>query len=79
MDRPLRTKLHSTLQAEQVQVLYHNMPTGMLANAVNAGILTLVEWPVVPHQSLLLWVIVMCIAAAARALLVFNYRRAVPS
>ena len=79
MDRPLHTTLHSTLQAEQVQVLYRNMPTGMLANAVNAGILTLVEWPVVPHQSLLLWVIVMCIAAAARALLVFNYRRAVPS
>jgi hypothetical protein len=45
----------------------------MLANAVNAGILTLVEWPVVPHQSLLLWVIAMWIVAGARALLMFNY------
>ena len=79
MDRPLHTKLPSSLQADQVQVLYRNMPTGVLANAVNAGILALVEWPVVPHQSLLLWVIAMWIVAGARALLIFNYRRAVPS
>ncbi|MBI4001283.1 MAG: hypothetical protein HY348_05825, partial [Nitrospira defluvii] len=79
MDRPLHTNLLSALQAEQVHVLYRNMPTGVLASAVNAAILSAVEWPVVPHPSLLLWVIAIWVLAGTQALLIFNYRRAVPS
>jgi PAS domain S-box-containing protein len=55
------------------------MPTGVLASAVNAGILAAVEWSVVPHMPLLLWVIVMWLLAGSRALLIMTYRRAVPA
>ncbi len=79
MERPLHTNLPSALQAEQVQVLYRNMPTGVVASALNAAILAAVEWPVVPHPSLLVWVIAIWGIAGLRALLIFNYRRAIPS
>ncbi len=79
MDRPVHTDPIPSLQTEEVEILYRNMPTGVLASAVNAGILAAVEWPVVPHPPLLLWVTVMWIVAGLRALLIFNYRRAVPS
>ena len=79
MDRPAHTDPATDLQTQQVSVLYRNMPTGVLASAVNAAILAAVEWPVVPHTPLLLWVIVLWIVAAARALLIFNHRRAIPA
>ena len=79
MDRPLHTKLPSSLQAEQVQVLYRNMPTGVIASALNAAILAAVEWPVVSHPALLVWVVAIWGVAGLRALLIFTYRRATPS
>jgi len=79
MDRPPLTHLPSALQAEQVQVLYRNMPTGVLASAANAAILTAVEWTVVPHSSLLLWMIFIWMLAGIRALLIYNYHRGIPS
>ena len=79
MDRPRQVNLPSALQAEQVQLLYRNMPTGVIASALNAAILAAVEWPVVSHPSLLVWVGAIWVVAALRAILIFNYRRATPS
>ncbi len=79
MDRPPDTDLHSALQAEQVRVLYGNMPIGLLVSAVNSVILAAVEWPVASHLSLLLWVSTIWTVSGARALLIVNYRRGVPS
>ncbi len=79
MDHPPHTDLHSALQTEQVRILYRNMPVGILVSAVNAFILAAVEWPVVSHLSLLLWVTIIWMASGVRALLIINYRRGVPS
>ena len=79
MNRPLRTESTPTLLADQVEILYSNLPTAALANAVGAGILAAAEWPIVTHRSLIVWVLAMWIVAAARALLVWSYRRTVPS
>ncbi|MCC2640369.1 MAG: putative Hybrid sensor histidine kinase [Nitrospira sp.] len=79
MDRSDHTDPIPSLQTEQVKVLYRNMPTGVLASAVNAGILAAVEWPVVSHPPLLMWLIAIWIIAGSRALLIFNYRRATPA
>ena len=78
MDRPAHTDPSPDLQTQQVYVLYRNMPTGVLASAVNAAILAAVEWPVVPHTPLLLWVTFLWVVAGARALLILNYRRTIP-
>ena len=79
MDRPAHTDPAKELQSQQVSVLYRNMPTGVLASAVNAAILAAVEWPVVPHAPLLAWVTILWLAAGARTLLIYNYRRATPA
>jgi PAS domain S-box-containing protein len=79
MDRPTDTDPAPNLQAQQVQVLYRNMPSGLLASAVNAGILAAVEWPVVPHTPLLLWAIFLWVVTGLRGLLIVNYRRAIPA
>jgi two-component system cell cycle sensor histidine kinase/response regulator CckA len=57
MDRPSHTDPAPDLHTLQVQVLYRNMPTGVLASAINAAVLAAVEWSVVPHTPLLLWVV----------------------
>ena len=79
MDRPAHTDPAQELQSQQVSVLYRNMPTGVLASAVNAAILAAVEWPVVPHAPLLAWVTLLWLVAGARALLIYNYRRTTPA
>ncbi|MDR4472406.1 MAG: hypothetical protein MRJ92_07090 [Nitrospira sp.] len=52
MDRPSQADstrdTQTDLHAQQVYVLYRNMPTGVLASAANAAILAAVEWSVVP-------------------------------
>ncbi len=79
MDRPSPPDSTTDLHAQQVHVLYRNMPTGVLASAANAAILAAVEWSVVPHTPLITWVLVLWLIAAARTLLIFQYRRAVPA
>ena len=79
MDRLPHTDLHLALRAEQLRVLYRNMPIALLVSAINAAILAAVEWPVVSHLSLLLWVLVIWASSGFRAWLIINYRRGVPS
>jgi PAS domain S-box-containing protein len=78
MDRPPLTDPAQDLHTQQISVLYRNMPTGVLASAVNAAILAAVLWPVVPHAPLLVWVTILWLVAGARALLIYHYRRAAP-
>ncbi len=79
MDRPDHSDPGPSLVTEQVKILYRNMPTGVLASAVNVGMLAAIDWLVVPHPPLLLWLTVMLMVAGFRVLLIVNYRRAVPS
>ena len=79
MDRPSQADSTSDLHAQQIHVLYRNMPTGVLASAANAAILAAVEWSVVPHAPLVAWVLLLWLIAAARAILILQYRRATPA
>lgn len=63
----------------QVDVLYRNMPAGILASAVNASLLAALLWPLVPHPLLFLWCLTLWIIAGARALLIVGYRRGRPA
>lgn len=63
------------LTAEQVAVLYKNVPIGIIATIVNATILVMLEWPVVSHRTLLVWLFVMYAASVFRAWLLLEYRR----
>lgn len=67
------------LTAEQVTVLYRNAPIGVIVTIVNATILTTLEWPVVSHRTLLLWLFFMYAVSGFRALLLLGYRRKLPA
>ncbi len=66
------------LTTEQITILYGNAPTAVVATIVNATILTLLEWPAVPHYILLVWLFSMYAVSGSRALL-FLYRRHRPA
>jgi PAS domain S-box-containing protein len=67
------------LTAEQVAVLYKNAPIGIIANVVNATILTALEWSVVSHRTLQLWLLLMYAVSGFRLWLLFGYRRQQPA
>lgn len=51
MDRPSQADSPADLHAQQVHVLYRNMPTGVFASAANAVILAAVEWAVAAYAA----------------------------
>jgi two-component system, cell cycle sensor histidine kinase and response regulator CckA len=67
------------LTAEQVAVLYRNVPIGIIATIVNATILVALEWPIVSHRTLLFWLFAMYASSGFRALLLLGYRRQRPA
>ena len=67
------------LTAEQVAVLYKNVPIGIIATIVNATILVTLEWPVVSHGTLLLWLFAMYAVSGFRTWLLVGYHRQRPA
>ena len=67
------------LTAEQVAVLYKNAPIGIIATVVNATILIALEWSVVSHRTLQLWLLLMYAVSGFRLWLLFGYRRQQPA
>lgn len=67
------------VEAEQVALLYSQGIASQLVTVVNVGLVALVLWQVADRTTLLLWVTLMVVIAAARALIVLAYRRAAPT
>jgi PAS domain S-box-containing protein len=63
------------LTTEQVAVLYRNTPVGIIATIVNATILIMLEWAVVSHRALLLWLFAMYGVSGFRLWLLLGYHR----
>lgn len=64
------------LHREQVRLLYANLPPGLLVTAVNAAILTFMEWRAVPQARIAGWLLLMVLVTVARYWLIGYYRRA---
>ncbi|HEX2055398.1 MAG TPA: ATP-binding protein [Nitrospiraceae bacterium] len=79
MEHPHSDAPPGDLTAEQVAVLYRNVPIGIIATVVNATILVALEWPVVFHPTLLFWLFAMYAFSGFRALLLMGYRRQQPA
>jgi PAS domain S-box-containing protein len=78
--RPFLGEKHSTeargqLHAEQVKQLYQNASVGLAATVVNSAILSSVQWKVVPHQALVLWLACIFLITLLRYALLHRYRR----
>jgi PAS domain S-box-containing protein len=67
------------LHAEQVRLLYGNLPTGLFATVAIAAILGYVQWSVVDHPVLIGWVAAIFVITLGRYLLVLGYEHVCPS
>jgi len=66
------------LRYEQVKLLYENVPVSIVATFISAIVLVLVEWKVVDHILLIVWLAALLIISAGRALAFVAYRQAQP-
>ncbi len=70
--------LQQRLHAEQVRLLYANMPMALFATVGIAAVLGYVQWPVVPHAVLVAWLAVIFVISLGRYVLVLAYEHACP-
>jgi len=63
------------LLAEQIELLYSSIGLAALGNMVNAGILVAVQWPVIDHDTLLIWLASLTVLTFLRGVLLLAYRR----
>ncbi len=67
------------LRAEQIRLLYANAPAGFVATGLNAGLLALTQWPVIPPPVILAWLTYMLALTGLRAVGVWRFRRVAPA
>ena len=65
------------IHAEQVRLLYANLPAGLLAGLLSALVLVSVQWDVIRHAVLGTWFGTLVLVSLGRYLLARRYRRAV--
>lgn len=66
------------ITAEQLRLLFAALPLSLAGSILNAIILVIVLWPVVPHSHLLLWLGIFVAISVSRSLLLYAYRRQAP-
>lgn len=71
-----QAQLQTTVQQEQVRILYLGLPASLAISLVIASLLTALEWPLVNHARLVLWLTLFFLVAAARCWLLFAQQRA---
>ena len=69
------TAVPPRVYAEQVKLLFRNLPLGLFAAQVNAVILLAVQWSVIDHALLLAWFAAVTLAVLSRVGLFAAYRR----
>lgn len=66
------------LEAEQIRLLFTNLPLGLVAGILNAAIMVYVQRDLVPAAVLATWFGLVALLTVARVALMFGYRRADP-
>ena len=74
-DSKVTGEVTTAICAEQVQTLYAGMPIALLVNGVLGLILAVVQWQVVPKNSILLWLAILAFMSGVRFILFLCYRR----
>ncbi len=65
------------IRAEQIKLLYANLPGGLLAGLLSGALLLSVQWHVIRHAVLWSWFGVLTLISLSRYLLALRYRRRV--
>ena len=72
------TSQQDLLRYEQVKLLYEALPVSIVATFISSVVLVLVEWKVIDHTLLIVWLASLLIISAGRALITVAYRQAQP-
>ena len=67
------SELSKLVEAEQIRLLYSALPLSILAIGINAGILAFSQWNVIPHVTIILWVVCLSIVTLARSISLYAY------
>jgi len=67
------------IRAEQIRLLYANAPAGFVATGLNAGLLALIQWSVIPPPVILAWLTSMLVLTGLRAMVVWRFQRVAPA
>jgi len=62
-------------QAQQIRLLYQQLPIGLVATFINSVVLTLVLWSKISHSILISWLIFSELITLARYTLLLRYRK----
>lgn len=63
------------IRAEQTKLLFHALPVAAIASVINALILVFVQWGVIEHSILFVWLAVFLMITALRLLLAYSYHK----
>ena len=63
------------IKAEQTKLLFNAMPLSILATVINSCILVFVQWTVVAHKPLLVWLISLLLITLFRGILAYEYNK----
>jgi PAS domain S-box-containing protein len=66
------------IQHEQTRLLHESLPVSAAATLANAGILSFVQWNVIDHTVILVWLGVMTLVTTARVKNVYLYKQKSP-
>jgi len=62
------------IQQEQTNLLYESLPVGAAVSLANAAVLAFVQWNVIEHVVILIWLSMMVLITVARVINVFIYK-----
>jgi hypothetical protein len=67
------------IQSEQIRLLYANAPAGFVATELNALLLALALWSMIPPLIIFAWLTYILTVTLLRAALVWRFQRAAPA
>jgi PAS domain S-box-containing protein len=66
------------IQHEQTRLLYEALPVAAAATLANTVILSLIQWNVIEHAIILIWLAIMVLITLVRVMNVYRYKRESP-
>ena len=63
------------IKAEQTKLLFNAMPLSIMATVINACILVFVQWNIVAHERLLIWLFSLLLVTMFRGVLAYEYKK----
>ncbi|MCA9471496.1 MAG: PAS domain S-box protein [Nitrospirales bacterium] len=65
---------HQSVYVQQVDQLYANAPIGIIGSFVNACVLGFMQWNVVPHTSIVIWLVCVFLVNIFGIILLYQYQ-----